>query len=375
MQVILTMLDSLSIKNFRLFKELTIERLGRVNLIVGKNNSGKTGLLEALLIYASNASQLETLILGRSENWEIDMSDRQQLQPNQNPLRHLFYQRHFPKTADAGIEIGSLNDPIKRITLRTRYYQIVEHEQGTRRHIPIDESDGNDFVNVKKALEFQESRDSEPILLIDLSSIDSLKHQNKRPASMAVEWVSTCRYMNDERVAELWDNITLTDLKEEIVTSLQIIEPSIQDIGLTISNLKKRVAIARFKDSPMRISLDSLGEGLTHLFYLTLALVNSSHGFLLIDEFENGLHYSVQHDVWKLIFRLANVLDVQVFATTHSWDCVKAFQQAAKVNEQEAMLFRLGRSVLQSDQKKMIAIVYDKEKLQVVTQAEMEVRG
>lgn len=369
------MLDSLSIKNFRLFKELTIERLGRVNLIVGKNNSGKTGLLEALLIYASNASQLETLILGRSENWEIDMSDRQQLQPNQNPLRHLFYQRHFPKTADAGIEIGSLNDPIKRITLRTRYYQIVEHEQGTRRHIPIDESDGNDFVNVKKALEFQESRDSEPILLIDLSSIDSLKHQNKRPASMAVEWVSTCRYMNDERVAELWDNITLTDLKEEIVTSLQIIEPSIQDIGLTISNLKKRVAIARFKDSPMRISLDSLGEGLTHLFYLTLALVNSSHGFLLIDEFENGLHYSVQHDVWKLIFRLANVLDVQVFATTHSWDCVKAFQQAAKVNEQEAMLFRLGRSVLQSDQKKMIAIVYDKEKLQVVTQAEMEVRG
>ncbi|HAI70393.1 MAG TPA: ATPase, partial [Gammaproteobacteria bacterium] len=50
------MLDSLYIKNFRLFKELEIEQLGRVNLIIGRNNSGKTALLEALHLYAKNAS-------------------------------------------------------------------------------------------------------------------------------------------------------------------------------------------------------------------------------------------------------------------------------------------------------------------------------
>ncbi len=68
---------------------------------------------------------------------------------------------------------------------------------------------------------------------------------------------------------------------------------------------------------------------------MTLALVNSSNGFLLIDEFENGLHYSVLHKVWKLIFRLAKDLNVQVFATTHSHDCVTAFQ-AASQNSDEA---------------------------------------
>lgn len=369
------MLDSLSIKNFRLFKELTIERLGRVNLIVGKNNSGKTAFLEALLFYASNASLLDVLISQRSENWEIETSARNQVQPDDNPLRHLFYQRHFPEFADAGIEIGSLTDLNQRITLRTRYYQIVEHEEGVRRHIPIDEPHGNGLVDARLALEFQESRDSKPILFAYLSSVDSIKHLHKHSAKMAVEWVSTCGYLKDEQVAELWDKITLTDLKEEVVASLQLIEPSIQDLGLTISNPQKRVVIARFKDSKQRIYLNSLGEGLTRLFHLTLALVNSSHGFLLIDEFENGLHYSVQPQVWKLIFRLANALNVQVFATTHSWDCVKAFQQAAQPNDDEAMLFRLGRSVLKSDQKKVIAIVYDKDKLQVVTQAEMEVRG
>jgi len=366
------MLESLYIKNFRLFKELTVERLGRVNLIVGKNNSGKTGLLEALLIYASNASPylLKALISERSENWDIET--RNHVLPDDNPLRHLFYERHFPQPPDAGIEIGSLNQPNNRIHLRTRYYQIVEHEAGARRRIPIDEPHSSDLVDVLKALEFQENRDSKPIRLFDLSSVDSFTPNR---AKMAVEWVSTDRHKDSKRVAELWDNITLTDLKEEVVASLQIIEPSLIDLGLTIGNDKKRFVIARFKDSSMRISLDSLGEGMSRLFYLTLALVNSSNGFLLIDEFENGLHYTVQPKVWNLIFRLAKALNVQVFATTHSWDGVTAFQQAAQENDKDAMLFRLGRSVLKSDNRKVIAIVYDKDKLQVVTQAEMEVRG
>ena len=366
------MLESLYIKNFRLFKELTVERLGRVNLIVGKNNSGKTCLLEALLIYASNASQLKALISERSENWEIETSPHNHLQPDDNPLRHLFYERHFPQSLNAGIEIGSLNQPSNRIHLRTRYYQIVEHETGVRRRIPIEEPHSSDLVDVLKALEFQENHDSKPILLFDLSSVDSFTPPNK--AKMAVEFVSTGKYKDNKRAAEFWDNITLTDLKEEVVASLQIIEPSLIDLGLTISNAQKRFVIARFKDSKERISLDSLGEGINRLFYLTLALVNSSNGILLIDEFENGLHYTVQPKVWELVFRLAKALNVQVFATTHSWDGVTAFQQAAQ-NREEATLFRLGRSVLNSDNRKVIAIEYDKEELQVVTQAQLEVRG
>jgi len=110
------MLKSLYIKNFRLFKELKIERLARVNLIVGKNNSGKTGLLEALLIYATNAAPdlLDALISQRSENWET--KDRQKA--DDNPLRHLFYGRSDPH--DEGIKIGPLNPPNNKIHLRTR---------------------------------------------------------------------------------------------------------------------------------------------------------------------------------------------------------------------------------------------------------------
>ncbi len=65
------------------------------------------------------------------------------------------------------------------------------------------------------------------------------------------------------------------------------------------------------------------------LLGVALALVNASDGVLLIDEIESGLHYTVQADMWRLIFRVAHRLNVQVFATTHSWDCIEAFQKAA----------------------------------------------
>ena len=57
---------------------------------------------------------------------------------------------------------------------------------------------------------------------------------------------------------------------------------------------------------------------------------------------KNGIHFTAQQRLWELIFRLANRLDTQVFATTHSWDCIEAFQHAASIDSHEdAALVRL----------------------------------
>jgi len=74
-----------------------------------------------------------------------------------------------------------------------------------------------------------------------------------------------------------------------------------------------------------------------------LAMVNAREGFLLVDEFENGLYYGVQDEVWDVVFVLAELLNVQVFATTHSWDCIVGFQAAARRNQAQGMLYRLDR--------------------------------
>jgi AAA15 family ATPase/GTPase len=107
---------------------------------------------------------------------------------------------------------------------------------------------------------------------------------------------------------------------------------------------------------------------------LSLKLFSAKGGFLLIDEFENGLHYSVQEKVWALLFEMAERLDIQVFATTHSWDCIESFAKEAVSRDTDGVLFRMGRSARTSDHGQLIATLFGEEALAHITQADVEVR-
>jgi AAA15 family ATPase/GTPase len=107
------------------------------------------------------------------------------------------------------------------------------------------------------------------------------------------------------------------------------------------------------------------------LLGLILTLIECENGMLLIDEVEIGFHYSVLPDVWKLIFKTAKDLNVQVFATTHSKDCIEAFTQAAIDDEEsEGMLIRLERN----KDDKIIAKIFDEESLETIERRNIEVR-
>ena len=106
-----------------------------------------------------------------------------------------------------------------------------------------------------------------------------------------------------------------------------------------------RRAAVKLKSQEQRVPLRSLGDGALRLFGVALALANSRDGFLLIDEAENGIHYSVQRDYWRMVLQAARKNNVQVFATTHSWDCIAAFARAASEDENaEGVLVRLDKN-------------------------------
>jgi AAA15 family ATPase/GTPase len=117
-----------------------------------------------------------------------------------------------------------------------------------------------------------------------------------------------------------------------------------------------------------------MGDGMVRVLQLLLLLVPAKGGLYLVDEFENGLHYSVQEKVWEMIFELARISNIQVFATTHSWDCIEAFKNVAARSDDPAILFRVGKSIKTSEKGKVIATVFDKAALAQITQLEAEVR-
>lgn len=103
------MLNSLEIKNFRILEDFKVSKLGRVNLIVGKNNSGKSSVLEALCIYAGNAHRelLEQIATGHDEKYPQRKTE--QIESDiQLPFEDFFVGRQFPQDETLAISIGEI---------------------------------------------------------------------------------------------------------------------------------------------------------------------------------------------------------------------------------------------------------------------------
>lgn len=382
------MLDSFLVQNFRLFEDLRIDRLRQVNLFVGKNNSGKTCLLEALQVYAGNArlNVLLDIIAAHDGNWEAEIEPEPDAVPARasNPLGSLLHGFRPPIPGFPAIELGPLDDPTQRIVLQTEPYQTIEEEGGARLvRVSSPDNLNHDLTNVKYWLVVKDGAGF--TRLAALEGFD-YRRSRRRVAFLGVAerdyrfpfFTVPALSLTDRQVASLWDKVSLTDLQSDVLAGLQLIDSKISGIaflGETRVNpgnqvQGRRVAVVRLSNSSERYPLKSMGDGLSRVLQIILALVSAKDGILLIDEFENGLHWTVQPKLWQLVFRLSKRLNVQVFATTHSTDCVKAFSSVWQDDEDTATFHRLDR-----DSRKGVKMTtYDRGTLSDSVETEVEVR-
>lgn len=229
----------------------------------------------------------------------------------------------------------------------------------------------------------QADKDEYPIRLSTVPV--QLMLNNESPVARLPCAVVPTRYVTLGELGEIWDKVGLTENKDIVADALRIIEPGFQDLMFINKSFVAgasmpqrhygRTAIVKLAGPQRPVPINSMGDGMARILQLILKVFSAKGGFLLIDEFENGLHYSVQEKVWEMMFMLADKLDIQVFATTHSWDCIESFAKVAQKREAgDGVLFRVGRSIRTSDNGKITATVFDGQQLFDLTQAEMEVR-
>ena len=138
--------------------------------------------------------------------------------------------------------------------------------------------------------------------------------------------------LDNNDIARFWDKVALTDDENRAVEALRLnLGDKVQRVAIIGDERSShsRRAVVRIAGQERPVPLRSLGDGAVRLFGVALALANSQGGFLLIDEAENGIHHTIQRDFWRMVLLTAEANNVQVFATTHSWDCVAGFAQAA----------------------------------------------
>jgi hypothetical protein len=361
------MLRDLTIQNYRAFKDFTIDGLARVNLIVGKNNSGKTSFLEAVYLLANGGSPAALVeILDNRGEFVIDVSPDTLRGSVNYQLTSVFY-GYEPNLHKAEmVSISSQQDVALRTTLqvRRRSEALVEGIDAPQLEVVSTHQSAIPDALGRTA--------SEHRLPLHPGYVFTSERRYTRPSeSAARSHFLTVALADFDHLANLWDRLIRAPEREAIVLrALKIIEPEIEDIRFTT----KRTAggtFVKLSSRPSRITVSSLGEGVSRLLAMFMSAVMMQDGIMVIDEIDTALYHGVQTEVWRLLIEVAECCNVQIFATTHDWDAVRAFQEALETQPDRSVgvLFRLD-----DRQGKAHAIFYDAEDLAVVVRQGIEVR-
>lgn len=323
------MLTSITVKNFRVFRDFTIDSLERINLIAGKNNVGKTALLEALFLFADP---------GFGE-W---------------PPRFNFLRGFDRLEIDGMMKWGWLF--CKRDTGKT----ISIASDGSQIELSIVDSNAVQFSYGNAEVMIG------PVRQLNIHDNSGQRWNTNHSIPCGVFLGNTS--LSPQQVAESFSTLELQGTQHSVVTALQTIDPRIQRLSVLVLGGIPMV-YADIGSAPL-IPFHQMGDGIVRLLSIVLEIARAAGGIMLIDEIENGIHYSAMENVWKVIAEAARSADVQVFATTHSWECIVAAHEAfSKGAIYDLRLHRLER---QDDD--VHAVTFDKETLDTAITMGLEVR-
>ncbi len=375
-------LNSLYINNFKCLQDFTIEQLGNVNLIVGQNNIGKTTILEAIRLYATNPrGGLRNLIAKISEEHDEFLYEED---PEYNRryrainFESLFYNRCFPESNEDSIEIGSVRNGQDSLIIKEAFQRVYvkADEPDTIVKEIIEKEEIDNIIDDAVEQNILATKNGKSVILNVVERLLPMRH---RLSTISHFDDIPCKYiptqlLHQNDLANEWDDIVITSYEEKILNAIKILENNLEQIAAIKNHRDDRTFKLKTKQSE-NIPLASMGDGVFRILQLAIKAVKAQDGFLLVDEFENGLHYKTQYKVWKWLFELSQELNIQIFATTHSWDTIESFSKAAHDNTNvQGSLFRIAKSLKEADNNKIIATTFNEDSLKTITQQQVDVR-
>ena len=337
------MLKTLKIQNFKKFKELNFPQLKRVNLIAGKNNTGKTGVLEALLLLSSadGAVRFGSLVATQS----------------------------LPSVFRNCKNIGDMAE---------NYWKWLFHGRITSDPVVVS-AETEEYSNYSVALGLGSLPDEYKwkvgiwagmVMGVLPQTSKKTSTYNPQPLlSMGVVPLSV-HPTDPQQDAVDYDQVVLKAGGEERLEALlRKIEPALK----SVRSIKPHGASLIYVDLvglKEKMPAVHLGQGFIRLLTIYSKLIASGGQMLLIDEVENGLHHSILIDIWRGLSKLAEAENVQIFATTHSYECIVAAHKAFA--ETPAYDFAVHR--LDEVKGEIKVTTYDKESLETSFGSHWEVR-
>lgn len=347
------MLEVLKIRNYRIFKELKVDQLRRINLIAGGNNTGKTSLLESIFLLAGGKAEMAL-------NGHVS---RIELEPGARSVGSNFWRPFFTDLdMRNSIEIEGLHSAHGRLALT------ISSGRQEVSEILVDVSDRASTTSLsdEHTLFFEYSPACGESVVSHIQE-DGTKIRGEQP-DLDIPFravIVLARIQQSQEEARRLANLRRQKRENLLLEALRIIEPNLQSIEENSASGTPMIwgDIGLSELVPLAI----MGDGMNHIARLVLAISAAGDGIVLVDEVENGIHHSVLPNVWRVIDTAARQLNVQVFATTHSRECVQAARGSLADDD-----FRLHR--LEATEYGNRCVTYDPESIAAALDFNLEVR-
>ncbi|NOT01346.1 MAG: AAA family ATPase [Phycisphaerales bacterium] len=332
------MLTGLNIEGYRCFESFRMEGLVRVNLLVGRNGAGKTTLLEGVHFLQSGGDS-EVLRSHAYRRGEVSFhGEREHTRVN---LAHLFRghelqigSRFFLAGENGGcsveVSVGPMSQDAQVPT------ELIGRDEFNPPWCLLNISVHGEFTPKQMA--------SNPNQLWLTGEGDVIPHvrpirfaPNDRDDGPPHAFVSGDSVW-PKSLPEMWDRVLEGRREAQVSQAMRVIEGDLEDIVFPSGDPRSlsRLAVPRIlvglAGSTRRLPMGSMGDGFRHFLSLCLAMSHAEGGCLLVDEIDTGLHYSVLSAMWKLVIETAKANNIQVFATTHSLDCVNGLAMMCRRN-------------------------------------------
>lgn len=316
------MFKNIEIDHFRGIRHAKVEGLKEVNLFFGKNNCGKSSLLDAIFLISGLSNPKLPININLLRSYQrFELSD----------LALDF----FALDTSHPIRVSASNDEVREL-------EISLFESATSRIDLLGNENNISSTNTNNqyGLVLKCSIDGRPI---ESSITLSHKVEENSEYEQSVRYDSdykeslTCRYLSPKY--DFYTSVeSLTEIlknKDEdfILESLRIIEPKINDIVLSQNEVLVDIGLDK------RIPINMMGDGARKILSILTTIYECRGGIVLIDEISNGFHYLVMKDLWRAIMFASKKHGVQVFATTHDLDSIKGLRDAALLHDGESVAF------------------------------------
>jgi len=349
------------ISNFKKFKSIEFKDIGMFNLIIGDNGIGKTSVLESFLVEKNNLKATYSNLVAalwqrlklRAEVFsktniltEFYLND---VKNNQIEIIRTFAENN--DTSKSSIFIKDVEDfdkeeqkfLVKNIQYRVINSVIIQKVEGKLVEMfPLDifNTDQNDEIGYN------------PFIPFHVGYGDDL-----------VEYYS--KFIQNNR-----------EINNSFIKSLSFIISKIESIAVSSDKDKGSEIVIWLKELEKPIPLGMLGEGSARLFRILAEIIVCRNKILLIDEIDTGIHYSRFENFMSVILKTAKLYNVQIFATTHSIECLKYLTKAIEESNDEYLIHESRIfSLIQSDKGEVVPIVYRFPEFKYSIENELEIRG